>query len=253
MITGGSSGIGLATARTFAQMGFHIAICGRNVAALSAAANEIEAIQTDRFRANATESQPSCLALAVDLNDVEQSKQFATDVISHFGFVDVLVNNAGTAPLNPFDAITSEEFESLVNLNVRSSFYLTQMVWQKMKPQGRGDRKGFGHGPAIVNVSSLSAIDPFPGFSIYGASKAWLDLLTHSLAQEGEPLGIRVYSVRPGAVETPLLRQLFPDFPPEQCVSPEEVAAAIWNCAWGADAIPSGSMITVERSIETPS
>ena len=107
-------------------------------------------------------------------------------------------------------------------------------------------------GGTIVNISSLSAVDPFVGFSTYGASKAWLDLLTHSLAQEGKDSSIRVCSLRPGAVETPLLRGLFPDFPSEDCVSPERVASEVWGCVNSPDKYPSGSAfpVTVESSSE---
>ena len=103
----------------------------------------------------------------------------------------------------------------------------------------------------IVNVSSLSAIDPFPGFSLYGASKAWVDLLTEALATEGKECGIRVCSVRPGAVETPLLRGLFPDFPSDQCVSPDAVAEIILGCVASPEKFPSGGHFEVTTQPET--
>ena len=100
-------------------------------------------------------------------------------------------------------------------------------------------------GGTIINISSMSAVDPFVGFSTYGASKAWLDLLTHSLAQEGKDLNIRVCSIRPGAVDTPLLRGLFPDFPPEQCVTPEAVADIVLGCVTSPSDYPSGSAFPI--------
>ena len=100
-------------------------------------------------------------------------------------------------------------------------------------------------GGVIVNVSSLAAVDPFPGFSLYGASKAWMDLLTVALATEGSEKGIRVCSIRPGAVETPMLRSLFPDFPTEQCVSPEAVAERIWGCVSDPQNYESGKAYEV--------
>ena len=68
-------------------------------------------------------------------------------------------------------------------------------------------------GGTIVNISSLAAVDPFPGFSLYGASKAWVELFTRATADEGRGIGIRAFAVRLGAVDTPLLRGLFPEFP----------------------------------------
>ena len=96
-----------------------------------------------------------------------------------------------------------------------------------------------------IRDSSMSAIDPFPGFSLYGASKAWMDLLTQSLAAEGEPHGIRICSIRPGAVETPLLRGLFPDFPADQCVPPEAIAETVLGCVEDPQKFPSGQFFPV--------
>ena len=234
IITGGSSGIGLATARIFHQSGYRIAICGRSQERLDEAAKLIfgDAL-VDRKR---------LLAFVADLEQSDQAKAFAQASLEHFGRIDVLVNNAGVAPLSPFGAITEDTFETLININVRSSFYLTQMAWNTMVKQRSG---------TIVNISSLSAVDPFVGFSTYGASKAWLDLLTQSLAQEGKDLNIRVCSLRPGAVETPLLRGLFPDFPENECVSPERVAEEVWGCVNSPDDYPSGSAFPV--IVESPS
>ena len=228
IITGGSSGIGLATARRFHQAGYRIAICGRSQERLDQAAESISnGSLIDRKR---------LLTIVANLEHADQAKSFGQSSLEHFGRIDVLVNNAGVAPLSPFGAITEDTFETLINVNVRSSFYLMQMVWNTMVKQRNG---------TIVNISSLSAVDPFVGFSTYGASKAWLDLLTQSLAQEGKDSNIRICSIRPGAVETPLLRGLFPDFPAEQCVSPEQVADKVWGCVNSPTDYPSGSAFTV--------
>ena len=228
LITGGSSGIGLATARKFYDSGYRVAICGRSQQRLDEAAELISD--------NALVDSKQLLTVVADLDQTDQAKVFAQQSLEHFGRIDVLINNAGVAPLSPFGAITEDSFEQLVNVNVRSNFYLTQLAWNTMVKQGGG---------SIVNVSSLAAVDPFVGFSTYGASKAWLDLLTHSLAQEGKALNIRVCSVRPGAVETPLLRGLFPDFPAEQCVDPEAVATLIWKCVDSPADHSSGSAFPI--------
>ena len=223
VVTGGTSGIGNATAKLFASHGYRIATCGRNVESIAQVQRDLSP------RTGHWVSQ-------VELSDIKQTQTFATKTIERFGQVDVLVNNAAAAPLAPFTEIDSTTFESLVDTNLRSSFYLTQTVWRKMLEQGRG---------VVINISSLAAVDPFPGFSIYGASKAWLDLLTTALASEGEPNGIRTYSVRAGAVETPLLRGLFPDFPADQCVSPEQVADKIWQLVSEPGDVQSGEHIVV--------
>ncbi len=237
LITGGSSGIGLATAKLFAKQGFHVAICGRRKEALETAKKLILRARSDQTT--------DCFTMVADLEDVEQAKNLGQQVLDHFGRIDVLVNNAAVAPLAAMEDIGSETFEASIKVNIESVFYLTQLVWRHMKQraaepaptdQGRG---------VIVNISSLAAVDPFPGFSLYGASKAWLDLMTQALAAEGKELGIRVCSIRPGAVETPLLRGLFPDFPADQCVAPEQVAELIWGCVSQPERFPSGSAIPV--------
>ena len=220
LITGGSSGIGLATARLMASQGYRIAVCGRDSNRLQQAAETID----------------NCWAIRADLNNPHATGDIVDSTITHFGQIDVLVNNAAFAPLAPFDEISPEIFEQAVNTNIRSVFYLTQHIWRIMKRQGRG---------VVVNISSLAAVDPFPGFSLYGSSKAWLDIVTKALASEGEEIGIRVYSIRPGAVETPMLRGLFPDFPADQCVSPEQVAIQIWNCINDPDNHDSGDVFVV--------
>jgi len=230
LITGGSRGIGLATAKLFATKGYDVSICGRDSDRLVDAKDQIVAA------AGSVDETITCLTAQVDLEDVAQAKVFAETTLKEFGRVDVLVNNASMAPMSPFEEISAETFESTINVSLRSLFYLTQIVWANMKLQGRG---------VVVNISSLSAVDPFPGFSLYGACKAWLDLMTHALAGEGKEIGLRVCSIRPGAVETSMLRGLFPDFPSDQCVQPEDIANAVWGCIDDPDSFPSGQAFPV--------
>ena len=174
MVTGGSSGIGLAVSRRFAAEGYQLAICGRNEQKLTAAANVIDQVALDAGHVN------KVFSFVADLADVAQAKSFAAATLDRFAQVDVLVNNAALAPLAEFDAISPESFEATTNVNIRSVFYLSQTIWKSMKQRPAQVSK------TIVNISSLAAVDPFPGFSLYGACKAWVDLLTEALATEGE-------------------------------------------------------------------
>ncbi len=228
LITGGSRGIGLATALRFYADGYHVVVTGRNEARLKEAAQQIEA----------SAGSGKVLTVCGDIGDAAVRQQIVDSVTREFGTVDVLVNNAGAAPLGDFDAIDESTFESVLETNIRAVFFLTQACWKLMK-QGRGG--------TVVNVSSMAAIDPFPGFSIYGASKAWLELFTQALSTEGLDHQIRIYSVRPGAVETGLLRGLFPDFPADQCVQPAEVAERIWSCVSDPENHESGKAFTVAK------
>ena len=142
------------------------------------------------------------------------------------------------APLAAFEQTTAEAFDEVVNVNIRSIYLGTQAVWPVMRASGGG---------VIVSVSSLAAVSPFTGFSAYGASKAWLDIVTKAWADEGRAHGIRAYSVRPGAVATPMLAGLFPDFPAEQTVSADEVADVICQLALPPWRFSSGEAFTVSR------
>jgi NAD(P)-dependent dehydrogenase (short-subunit alcohol dehydrogenase family) len=211
VVAGGSAGIGLAAALHFGARGHRVVLCGRDPQALRAAEQEVARVA------------PDCLALELDLGEPAAPARLIDEAVGRFGRVDVLVNNAGHAPRAPLEQLAAADFERAVAVNVAAVFRATQAVWPVMRRQGSG---------VIVNVSSLASVDPFPGFSVYGACKAWVNLFTKAAADEGRPLGIRVYCVAPGAVETRLLRGLFPDFPAEQTLAPAEVAALIGSlCA----------------------
>jgi len=224
VVTGGSNGIGLATAKRFAAEGYHIAICGRRNDALNDAVSQIG-------------NSDSVEAVCGDIGSAETRQALVNQTLKRFGRIDVLVNNAGAAPLCDFASIDESTFEGVLNTNIRAVFSLTQAVWPSLV-------KGDG---TVINISSLAAIDPFPGFSIYGASKAWLELFTKAIAAEGADHSIRVCCVRPGAVETDLLRGLFPDFPADECVKPEDIAEKVWACVSDPGNHLSGEAFTVSK------
>lgn len=225
LITGGSSGIGFATAKQFAAEGYCVSICGRRQSALDQAAKLIES--------------ENVLAIQGDIAAAKTRSVLIEETIQRFGSIDVLVNNAGAAPLGDFESIDAETFESVIDINIRAVFELTQLAWSNMKTSGGG---------SIINISSMAAVDPFPGFSIYGASKAWMEIFTKAIAAEGANHGIRACCVRPGAVETDLLRGLFPDFPADQCVRPEDIAMQVWNCVSNPAEHETGEAFTVAKS-----
>ncbi|MBI1901224.1 MAG: SDR family oxidoreductase [Planctomycetia bacterium] len=206
VVTGGSGGIGLATAKKFASLGYRIATCGRRAEKLAAAAREISAVA------------PDCVSLVLDVAQADAVPQLVALAEERFGRVDVLVNNAGHAPRAAIDKTSQADFDQSIAINLAAVFHGTRAVWPLMARQKSG---------VIVNISSVASLDPFPGFAVYGPCKAWVNLFSRITAEEGKAAGIRVYSVAPGAVETPLLRGVFPHYPAEQCLSPEDVAEVI--------------------------
>src|SRR5206468_11715185 len=119
-----------------------------------------------------------------------------------------------------------DEWRATIDTNLSATFYLSKAAWPILKRQGGG---------AIVNISSMAARDPFAGFAAYGAAKAGVNLLSLSLAREGAAHGIRVYTVAPGAVETPMFRGIMSrdQFPTEQTLDPADVARVIGQCVGG--------------------
>ncbi len=206
VVTGGTRGIGRATAIAFAEMGYAVVTCGRDADGLAQTESMLSVCGT------------SHLVLSADLAKQVDIEGVIDQTIARFGRIDVLVNNAGVAPLGAIDSITDEDFQQTFQINCAAVFYAVRKAWPAMQTQ---------EGGTIISISSLSSMDPFPGFQIYGASKAWLNLFTKSIADEGRPHGIHAYSVALGAVETRLLRSAFPDFSGQGILMPEEVARMV--------------------------
>jgi len=226
LITGASSGVGKAASLLFASRGWNVVANGRN---------------GERLRQLVADCQSSGLSgklrpIARDLATPDAGPEIVRQAVDAFGSVNAIVHAAATAVQGSFADITPEQFDTTVDLNLRGTYFLLQAAFRQMIVQGGG---------TIVSISSLAAIDPFTGFSVYGSSKAWLDLLTRAIADEGRQHGIRAFSIRPGAVETPMLRKLFPDFPAEKTVTPEAVAEMAWSLAGPTWIHSSGQAINV--------
>lgn len=225
-ITGASRGIGLATAQRFARSGHRVLLAAREPTALEAAAETLRAAGAD------------VQAISLDLAEIGAGRKLVDAAVARFGRLDVLVNNAGAAPLSRVADMTDEDFEHVQALNVRAVFATTRAAWPIMQAQGSG---------VIVNISSAAAFDPFPGFSVYGASKAWVNVFSQALAVEGARDAIRIYAVAPGAVETQMLRSNFPRFPAEKTLAPDDVAAKIEELCADTTAARSGQTVVISR------
>ena len=121
----------------------------------------------------------------------------------------------------------------------RHRWEVRDRYYQIMKQQKEGG--------VIVNISSLAARDPFPGYAVYGASKAAVNSLTESLAKAGRKANIRVFSVCPGYVETALMRTSFPDVPADACLSPADVAEVVAWCATDIARPCTGQVIWMKK------
>jgi NAD(P)-dependent dehydrogenase (short-subunit alcohol dehydrogenase family) len=178
LITGGNSGIGLATARLFVAEGAKVAITGRNQETLDAAAKEIG---------------PNLLAIRADVTQVVAIEKAVAEVVAKFGKLDVVFANAGIGGASPVGRTTLEGFEQIIRTNLTSVFFTVQAVSEHLNK-----------GASIILNGSVHAVLGVPGWSAYAATKAGVRAMTRNLASEFAPQGIRVNQVTPGATRTPI-------------------------------------------------
>lgn len=227
LVTGAGRGIGRATAQRLAELGARVALASRNADELNQTRQLIASVGGE------------ALAIPTDISNETAVGAMVDQTRSHFGRIDILINNAGVAPSGTIESLNPATFDALVAINIRGVYLCCRAVWPHMKKAGGG---------VIVNISSVAALDPFPGLGAYGATKAFVNLYTKALADEGAPLGIRVFGIAPGAVDTQMLRGLYPDFPSDQMIPPDAIAAAVEQLLLPeATAVP-GQTIVVKKN-----
>jgi 3-oxoacyl-[acyl-carrier protein] reductase len=224
VVTGGGRGIGRAVCERFAADGARIVAASRS-------ADELEATSAAVERAGGR-----CHAQQTDLTSPDDIDTLISTTVDRFGRVDILVNNAGVAEICRIEDLEPVAFDRTLAVNVEAVYRTCRAVWPIMKAQKGG---------VIVNVSSVASVDPFPGFAAYGASKAWVNAWTKALADEGRPVGIRVFAVAPGAVETQMLRSALPDFPADQALQPMDIADVVHALAQPACRYATGQTVFV--------
>jgi NAD(P)-dependent dehydrogenase (short-subunit alcohol dehydrogenase family) len=182
LVTGATSGIGRATARLFAMNGASVVAVGRNETELG------------HLRDDARDGKGTIRAHLADLTELSQVDRLVSETVQHLGGIDVLVNAAGIIKNGSIMDTTLDEWDKMLNINLRSMFYLMQKCVPHLE-QTKGN---------IVNVSSVTGPRAFPNVLAYCVSKAGVDQLTRCAALELAPKGIRVNAVNPGVVVTNL-------------------------------------------------
>ena len=182
LITGGTTGIGLETARHFLNEGARVAITGTNPATLAAARETLG---------------PEALVIASNAADIAAQKTLAGAVAEAFGKLDILVVNAGIVDMRPLGQWDEAGFDHSIGINFKGPFFLIQALLPI-----------FDNPASIVLTTSINANIGMPNSSIYGASKAALLSLARTLSGELIPRGIRVNAVSPGPIATPLYDKL---------------------------------------------
>tara|TARA_B100001175_G_C19416176_1_gene593772 strand:- start:12 stop:758 length:747 start_codon:yes stop_codon:yes gene_type:complete len=192
IITGGASGFGYGIAKCFIENGSKVIIADINKKLINEKSRELGenafAMHTD----------------VSDLKSVERLREFSYETL---GDIDIIVNNAGiTHDPNPLEDISLENFENVLNVNVRSVFLMSKCFIPKMKKRKSG---------VVLNIASTAGVSPRPRLSWYNATKGWMITATKSMAVELAPYGIRVNAINPVAGETPLLKSFMGEDTPE--------------------------------------
>lgn len=211
LITGASSGIGKATALAFAEAGIHLSLVSRSQSRLAAVA--------DAARQFGVKVQ----VYSVDLAAVEQVRSCIDEIVANDP-IDILVNNAGMGYTGSLIDMPLADWQQVLNLNLTSVLQCIQSVLPGMRAQKRG---------TIINVASIAAHQTFPNWGAYCVSKFGLLALSKTLAAEERSHGIRVVTVSPGSVNTPIwdTETVQADFDRAAMLTPEMVAQSILHTA----------------------
>lgn len=230
IVTGADSGIGLATAKRIGSEGAKVVLVARNPEKLKAAEKEVRAA-----------GAPDVWAAQCDVSKEAEVQSTVEQTLKRWNDFHVLVNNAGLMVFKKIEQHTEEDWMKILQVDLLGAFFFTKQAFLHMKPGG-----------AIVNLSSIHAIETEPEVCSYAAAKAALVSFTRSTALEGKPKGIRANVILPGAIDTPMLwdnpnvRAGIEKINKADVGKPEDVAAAIAYLASDDAAFVQGAILRVD-------
>jgi len=240
VVTGSSRGLGKAIAIALASAGADITITSRKMKSLEGVKRDLE--KTGR----------NILCIELDVRSRESISSMAEKVLDHFGRVDILVNNAGTNIRKPAIEFTWEEWDTVLNTNLKSVFFCSQAIVPYMIKQGWG---------RIINIGSATSIMGFPNISPYCASRGGIVQLTKSLAVEWGPSGVNVNVLAPGWFRTEQTRVLWENedwmsmmikrIPNRKIGEPHELGATAVYLASDAASYVNGAFFMVDGGFTT--
>jgi len=191
LVSGGTRGIGRSIASGFAKRGATVVVTGREAKNAETSAAEI-----------AAETGGKCVGLACDVAQTSEIEPLVARIVADQGRIDTLVNVAGVNRRKRSEAVTEEDYDFILDTNLKGAFFLSQAVGKRMMEQGKGN---------LINICSLNNYGPLPWVLPYAASKAALGHMTRVLAMEWGPRGVRVNAIAPGFILTDLSKKLWSD------------------------------------------
>jgi len=240
LVTGGSRGIGKATALSFAEAGADVVVTSRKLPDLEKVADEIKILGR------------RSLVVSAHIGRMEQINDLVNKVTEEFGKIDILVNNAGTSPVYaPVLDVEERAWDAIMNLNLKGLFFLSRAVARIMKEQGGG---------TIINVASMDGFKPEPNIGIYAISKAGVIMATKVMALELAKYNIKVNAIAPGNVSTHLgdsrwdvaqgyQEKMLKRIPMARIAEPSEMVSTMIYLASDASSYITGETILVDGGI----
>jgi len=235
IVTGASSGIGEATALALAEAGAQTVLAARRIDRLQKLASKI------------AERGGKALAIRTDVTQKENLERMVQETLASFGQIDILVNNAGILDMKDFLALTDQDWQKILDVNLRGYFWAAQLVSKEMEKRRSGK---------IINIASIAGLAAFPQITVYNISKAAVIMLTKSLATELGPFGIMVNAIAPGVIETEMTKGLLADektrnsflskIPLGRVGRAEEIASAVLFLASDLASYFNGSVLVVD-------
>tara|TARA_Y100000590_G_scaffold458377_1_gene612966 strand:+ start:533 stop:1270 length:738 start_codon:yes stop_codon:yes gene_type:complete len=231
IVTGGSRGIGLAVSQELARAGCTLAIIGRNKKRVDSAVASL--------------SNNGHQAYTCDVSDSVDTLNIVKLINNEFGSVDILVNNAGITKDNLFIRMTEEDWDDVINVNLKGAFNMTKALARNMMKRRAG---------VIINITSVVGLTGNPGQANYAASKAGLIGFTKSIAQELAPRGVRCNAIAPGFIDTDMtaelddetVKELHSRIPMGHLGRPSDVADLVRFLAGPAAHYITGQIISVD-------
>jgi len=192
LVTGGGRGLGRSIALALAQAGSDLALVSRTEAELKEVSDEVRACDDER----------KVLTIVADLSDFAQILRVIEKMIAEFGRIDILVNNAGRNIRSPAEDFSIQDWDAVMNINLKAAFLMAQAVGRVMIRQGKGK---------IINIASLTSFIGLPNMVAYCASRGGVQQMTKALAVEWAKYGIQVNAIAPGYFLTKQTQPLFED------------------------------------------